>query len=98
MQKWRQWEAASEAAWGLALEREAVIRPLAEQGKVSMGDVEEATRQLQMSRSLLYALVSRCTESPDLNAFVFNWFPGFSYNAIVLKARTSVLKARTKFR
>ena len=42
--------------------------------------------------------VSRCTESPDLNAFVFKWFPGFSYNAIVPRAQTSVLKARTKFR
>lgn len=26
MQKWRQWEAASEVEWGLALERETVIR------------------------------------------------------------------------
>jgi len=30
MQKWQQWESASEADWGLAVEREAVIRPLAE--------------------------------------------------------------------
>src|ERR1700733_3214802 len=29
MQKWQQWESASEADWGLAVEREAVIRPLA---------------------------------------------------------------------
>ena len=30
MQKWRSWQAASEAEWGLAVEREMVIRPLAE--------------------------------------------------------------------
>ena len=56
MQKWRQWEAASEAEWGLALERETVIRPLAEQGKVSVGDVEMATRQLRIGRSVLYLI------------------------------------------
>jgi putative transposase len=70
VQKWRQWEAASEADWGLALEREAVIRPLAEQGKVSTGDVEEATRQLQMSRSLLYALVSRYRRRPQTSSLL----------------------------
>ena len=31
MQKWRPWEADSDTEWGLALEREAVIRPLTEQ-------------------------------------------------------------------
>ena len=31
MQKWRPWEAAYDTEWGLALEREAVIRPLTEQ-------------------------------------------------------------------
>ena len=30
MQKRQQWESASDADWGLAVEREAVIRPLAE--------------------------------------------------------------------
>ena len=33
MQKWRQWENANQDAWQLALEREAVIRPLAEKGR-----------------------------------------------------------------
>jgi hypothetical protein len=30
MQKWRQWEAAPHREWSVAVEREAVIRPLAE--------------------------------------------------------------------
>jgi len=30
MQKCQQWETACEAAWGVALQRETVIRPLAE--------------------------------------------------------------------
>jgi hypothetical protein len=32
MEKWRQWEAASKADWGTAVERESVIRALAEEG------------------------------------------------------------------
>jgi hypothetical protein len=35
MPKWRSWEATSKAEWGMALEREAVIRPLAEQARLS---------------------------------------------------------------
>jgi len=41
MQKWRPWEAASDTEWGLALEREAVIRPLTEQERLSTAAVEE---------------------------------------------------------
>src|SRR5258705_2283670 len=37
----------------LALEREAVIRPLAEQGRLSPTLVQDATRQLLLSRSVL---------------------------------------------
>ncbi len=70
MQKWRQWEAASEAEWGLALEREAVIRPLAEQGKVSVGDVEMATRQLRIGRSVLYDLVNRYRRRPQTSSLL----------------------------
>ena len=50
MQKWRQWEAASEAEWGLALEREAVIRPLAEQEKLKILQVAEAMHRLRIGR------------------------------------------------
>jgi|HubBroStandDraft_6_1064221.scaffolds.fasta_scaffold1798775_1 hypothetical protein len=42
MQKYQQWETAGEAAWGVALQRETVIRPLAEQPRLSAESVAEA--------------------------------------------------------
>ena len=48
MQKWQQWETASEADWGLAVEREAVIRPLAEQQRLCEEEVEDAVRHLRI--------------------------------------------------
>lgn len=39
-------ETAGEAAWGVALQRETVIRPLAEQPILSAESVAEAARQL----------------------------------------------------
>ena len=59
MQKWRQWETAYGGEWELALEREAVIRPLASKSKLSVTLIEEATRQLQLSRSVFYHLLRR---------------------------------------
>jgi hypothetical protein len=59
MQKWQQWEAASEADWGTAVQREAVIRPLAEQAQLSVGDIDDAMSRLSMSRSVLYKLIHR---------------------------------------
>jgi hypothetical protein len=47
MQKWRQSETADGEEWQLALEREAVIRPLASKSKLSVTLMEEATRQLR---------------------------------------------------
>lgn len=55
MQKWQQWESASEVDWGLAVEREAVIRPLAEQRRLCVEDVEAAVRHLGIGRSVLYS-------------------------------------------
>ncbi len=49
MQKWRAWEAASDAEWGLALDREAVIRPLAEQARLSAVAVNEARARLHVA-------------------------------------------------
>jgi hypothetical protein len=65
MQKWRQWENADQDAWQLALEREAVIRPLAEQGRLSPTLVQDATRQLRLSRSVLYDLLRRYKQRPQ---------------------------------
>jgi hypothetical protein len=46
MQKWRNWEAAGEADWLLALKRESVIGPLAAQAKLGVRRVEEAALEL----------------------------------------------------
>jgi len=59
MQKWQQWETGGEGAWGVALQRERVIRPLAEQLRRSAESVAEAACQLGLSRSVLYELLQR---------------------------------------
>ena len=68
MQKWRSWETASEAEWGLAIEREAVIRPLAERQRLSVGLVEDAVQHLGISRSVLYDLVRRYRRRPQTSS------------------------------
>jgi hypothetical protein len=50
---------AGEAAWGVALQSEAVIRPLAEQPRLSAESIAEAAIQLGLSRSILYREVRR---------------------------------------
>ncbi len=56
MQKSQQWEAASEADCGIAVEREAIIRSLAERDQLSTYDVVPSSnaklRRLRRSRSL----------------------------------------------
>ena len=69
MQKSRQWENADQDAWQLALEREAVIRPLAEQVRLSPTLVQDATRQLRLSRSVLYDLLRRTNSGRRLLHF-----------------------------
>ena len=70
MQKWQQWESASEVDWGLAVEREAVIRPLAEQKRLCKDDVGEAARQLGIGRSVLYCLVGRYRRRPQTSSLL----------------------------
>jgi putative transposase len=70
MQKWQQWESASEADWGLAVEQEAVIRPLAEQQKLCVEDVEAAVRHLRIGRSVLYNLVHRYRQRPRTSSLL----------------------------
>ena len=65
MQKWQQWESASDSDWSLAVEREAVIRPLAEQQRLCTDDVEQAARHLGVVRSVLYKLVHRNRQRPQ---------------------------------
>jgi putative transposase len=59
MQKWRNWEAAGEADWLLALKRESVIAPLAARSKVGVRRVDEAALQLGLGRSVVYDLLKR---------------------------------------
>ena len=70
MQKWRSWEAASDSEWGLALEREAVIRPLAEQGRLSVAAIDEAADRLRLSRSVLYDLLRRYRRRPQTSSLL----------------------------
>jgi len=70
MQKWQQWESASDADWGLAVEREAVIRPLAERQRLCTEDVEEAARHLGIGRSVLYCLIHRYRQRPQTSSLL----------------------------
>jgi hypothetical protein len=63
MQEWQQWGMAAEAAWGAALHRETVIRPLTEHPRLSAESIAKATYQLGLSRSILYKLLQRYERS-----------------------------------
>jgi hypothetical protein len=47
------------------VEREAAIRPLAEQQRLCTQDVAEAVRHLRIGRSVLYKLVHRYRQRPS---------------------------------
>ena len=85
MQKWRQWENADQDAWQLALEREDVIRPLAEQGRLSPTLVQDATRQLRLSRSVLYDLLRRYKQRPQTSSLL-PWKRGRATKATFLES------------
>src|SRR5258705_124681 len=70
MQKAYQWEIASEAAWGVALLREAVIRPLAEHSRLSAESVAKAADQLGLSRTILYKLLQRYRRRPQTSSLL----------------------------
>jgi putative transposase len=96
MQKWQQWETASRVDWGLAVEREAVIRPLVEQQSLTLGDVERAVRQLRVSRSLLYTLLRRYRQRPQASSLL-PWKRGRDNNVRVLdQNREQLLNACIK--
>jgi hypothetical protein len=69
MQKWREWSTASDADWDKALQREAVIRPLAEQARLGEREVTDAASRLQLGRVTTYRLVRRYRNSAT------NFFP-----------------------
>ena len=63
-------EIAREAAWGVALLREAVIRPLAEYSRLSAESVAEAADQLGLSRTILYKLLQRYRRRPQTSSLL----------------------------
>src|ERR1035437_10248509 len=83
MQKWRQWETASEADWGLAVERESVIRPLVEVEGLTEKGLQEAILRLDLSRSVLYKLLHRYKQRPQTSSLL-PWKRGRDSNMYVL--------------
>ena len=90
MQKWRQWDSADGAARQLALEREAVIRPLSGEHKLSQALIEEATNQLGLSRSVLHDLLRRYKQRPQASSLL-PWKRGRQIKAVFLGKRREEL-------
>ena len=59
MQKWRQWEAAEESEWLVALQRESVLSPLSAPSMPDAQRVDEAALELGLRRSVVYDLPKR---------------------------------------
>ena len=92
MQNWHQWEAAGEAAWSVALRREAVIRPLAEQARLRVESIADAASELGLSRSVLYELLQRYRRRPQTSSLL-PWKRGRKPNESLLsKERETLLK------
>lgn len=66
MQKWREWETAAGGDWELALEREAILRPLANPERLIPGEIPSSDRPApskQYRRSLWTIILSLCAET-----------------------------------
>jgi hypothetical protein len=70
MQKAHQWEMADDAAWSIALQREAVIRPLAEFLRLNVDDIASVANQLGLSRTVLYKLLQRYGRRPQTSSLL----------------------------
>ncbi len=90
MQKWRQWESASEVDWGLAVERESVIRSLAEEPRLSRQELEKAMVRLDLSRTALYKLLHRYKQRPQTSSLL-PWRRGRDLNVRVLEPKQEEL-------
>jgi len=96
MQRWREWETASKADWGLALQREAVVRPLAEERRLNKDHLAQAMVQLGVGRSVLYDLVRRFRRRPKTSSLL-PWKRGRGDNTRFLdKSREDLLTACIK--
>ena len=70
MQKWREWQTASDGDWLKACQREAIIRPLADQTRLTKEDVCTAAKSLQTSRATLYRLIARFRQRPQTSSLL----------------------------
>ena len=61
---------ADDAAWSIALQREAVIRSLAEFLRLSVDDIASAANQLGLSRTVLYKLLQRYRRRPQTSSLL----------------------------
>ena len=96
MQKWRQWESAPDSDWGTALQREAVIRPLAEEWKLGRVAVQEASQHLGVSRALVYRLIARYRQRAQTSS-LWPWKRGPARNTRYLEiSREDLLTACIK--
>jgi putative transposase len=86
MQKWRQWETVTEIDWGVAVEREAVIRSLADEEKLTKEQLEGAMLRLGLSRSALYKLIHRYKQRPQTSSLL-PWKRGRDSNVKVLSPK-----------
>src|SRR5438067_8640421 len=62
------WQDLTDLQWQEACRREAVIRPLAEQGRLSRQEAAAAAERLGMGRTLLYELVARFRRRPQTSS------------------------------
>jgi putative transposase len=62
------WQDLTDLQWQEACRREAVVRPLAEQGTVSRQEAAAAAEQLGIGRTLLYKLVARFRRRPQVSS------------------------------
>jgi hypothetical protein len=75
---------------GIALQRDAVIRPLAEYSRLSVDDIAGAASQLGLSRTVLYKLLQRYrrrrqTQSHWRNPLCVAYAPRHSVRALNTK-------------
>ncbi len=80
MQRWQEWQTASDADWSAALKREAIIRPLAEQVRLSESAVVEAAESLGLGRVTIYRLVNRYKRRPQTSSLL-PWKRGRAKNS-----------------
>jgi len=64
------WQSTNTQDWQIATAREAIIRPLAEQPRVTIKVADEAAHLLGISRSLVYELIARFRRRPQTSSLL----------------------------